>query len=64
LYRWTIKDLGQVAVMGPIPGPVRQMCARADGATPSALGRALPSLDVVDVMLGDCELGRCQSNGC
>jgi hypothetical protein len=36
-----------VAVTAAIPSPVRQMCARADGDPPSALARALPSLDVV-----------------
>jgi hypothetical protein len=39
-----------------VPGPVRQMCARADGDPPSALVAALPSLDVVDVTLADREL--------
>src|SRR5215207_5189728 len=46
-YCWLIKDRGQVAVTGAIPSPVRQMCARADGGSPSALVRALRSLDVV-----------------
>src|SRR4029453_10268875 len=30
-----------------VVSPVRQMCARADGGSPSALVRALPCLDVV-----------------
>jgi transposase-like protein len=59
-HRWWARyqQLGQAGLVD------RPSWGTGPSATLHLTSRPAIASDVIDVMLGDCELGRCRSNGC